>query len=105
MLRHLPKPSPIIPKGLPTEVEAEDNGGGYDDEDFEDYSDEFEGEEEGPPPPVSAAAAAAASPVAHPGSSRGGGGGVAGAVVSPSLKMRQSGDVNAPDDKVKGSVS
>eukprot|EP00752_Nemacystus_decipiens_P007144 g6397.t1 len=86
-----------IEQEVPAEVEAEDNGGGYDDEDFEDYSDEFEGEEEGPPTPVSAAAAA---PVARPGSSRGrGGGGGAGAVVSPSLKMRTGGDVRAPDDK------
>lgn len=76
-------------------MEAEDNGGGYDDEDFEGYSDEFEGEDGGLPLP------AAAAPVTRPGSSRGGGGGgAAGAVVSPALKIRKAGDVHAPDDKV-----
>lgn len=100
---YLSHPSPP-PQDLPAEVEAEDNGGGYDDEDFEDYSDEFEGEEEGPPPPT-AVSPSAAPPVARPGSSRGGArgagaGGGAGSVVSPSLKMRKAGDVHAPDDKV-----
>lgn len=94
---------PPPPQDLPAEVEAEDNGGGYDDEDFEDYSDEFDGEDEGPPPPSATAATAATSvaPAARPVSSRGGGvGGAAGAVVSPALKMRKTGDVHAPDDKV-----
>lgn len=78
------------------EVEDEDCGG-YDDECFEEYSDEFdgEGEDERPPPPVAKATAAA---VTRPGSARGKG---AGAVVSPPLKMRRPGDnIQAPDDKV-----
>lgn len=79
------------------EVEDEDCGGGYNDECFEEYSDEFDGEaeDEGPPPPVGKSTAAA---VTRPGSVRGEGGG---AVVSPPLKMRRPGDnIQAPDEKV-----
>ncbi|CAM9720835.1 unnamed protein product, partial [Ectocarpus fasciculatus] len=81
------------------EIEDEDCGGGYDDECFEEYSDEFdgEGEDEGPPPPAVKATAAAVT-VTRPASARGEGGG---AVVSPALKMRRPGDnIQAPDDKV-----
>ncbi|CAM9816841.1 unnamed protein product [Ectocarpus sp. 6 AP-2014] len=87
--------APQVPPDV--EVEDEDCGGGYDDECFEEYSDEFdgEGEDEGPPPPVGKATAAS---VTRPGSARGEGGG---AVVSPALKMRRPGDnIQAPDDKV-----
>ncbi|CAM9665679.1 unnamed protein product [Ectocarpus sp. 4 AP-2014] len=87
--------APQVPPDM--EIEDEDCGGGYDDECFEEYSDEFdgEGEDEGSPPPVGKVIAAA---VTRPGSARGEGGG---AVVSPALKMRRPGDnIQAPDDKV-----
>ncbi|CAB1117592.1 unnamed protein product [Ectocarpus sp. CCAP 1310/34] len=88
-------PTPQVPPDM--EVEDEDCGGGYDDECFEEYSDEFDGdgEDEDPPPPVGKVTAAA---VTRPGSARGEGGR---AVVSPALKMRRPGDdIQAPDDKV-----
>lgn len=93
----------------PEEVVEDDNG--YDDEGFEEYSDEFEGEgDEGSPaapPPV-----AVRSPIARGGKAGGDRDGGAGAimvgprpstgsrVVSPALKMRQTDDLETPDDKV-----
>ena len=89
----------------------DDNG--YDDEGFEEYSDEFEGEgDEGPPetPPVVAVRSSTAR-----GGREGVGEGrdgvvgtiIAGSksssgsrVVSPALKMRQADDVQTPDDRV-----
>lgn len=79
-------------------MEAEENGGNYDDEDFEEYSDEFDGDDLDSPPPSakSAATATASAAITRPVSARGAGG----AVVSSALKMRKTGDVQAADDKV-----
>lgn len=79
-------------------MEAEENDGTYDDDGFEDYSDEFDGDDEDPPPPttVSTAKGIAAAAITRPVSARGGGG----AVVSSALKTRKTGDVQAADDKV-----
>lgn len=103
----------LTPHQNPTEtpeVDDEDNGGGYDDEGFEDYSDEFDGEDEGPSPAgATKTIAAAAADATRPRSSRKGaatargGGGVEVAMVSPAFKMKEAGmndDVQAPHGKV-----
>lgn len=93
----------------PDEVVEDDNG--YDDEGFEEYSDEFEGEGD-EVPPATAPVVAVRSPTARRGGGGGGRDGGGGAimagsrlssgprVVSPALKMRQADDVQTPDDKV-----
>lgn len=84
-------------------MDAEENGGDYDDDGFEDYSDEFDGEDDDPPPPTPkpAAAATGTAAVTRPVSARGGGGGGGGAaVVSSAIKIKKTGDVQAADDKV-----
>lgn len=93
----------------PEEVVEEDNG--YDDEGFEEYSDEFDGDDDEGPSSTPPRAVAASSTVRGGEVSRNGGGGggfgsagglrpTSSRVVSPSLKVRESEDIQTPDDKV-----
>lgn len=77
-------------------MEEDEGGEGYDDEGFEEYSDEFDGDGDEDAVPSASASAVMTAPA-----SRASARAAESRVVSPALKMRQTDQVAvAPDDKV-----